>query len=148
MPSCSLLLESAVYKSLVLLLLTLWMSAASAQDVKAVYHMTTGVEGAAAALNNIQNHLEADPTARIVLVSNGSGIDFLLQDATDSKGREFSSAVSTLAARGVEFRVCSNTLTTRHLSPDALLLEAKVVPSGVAEAARLQAKEGFVYIKP
>lgn len=148
MPSCSLLLESAVYKSLVLLLLTLWMSAASAQDVKAVYHMTTGVEGAAAALNNIQNHLEADPTARIVLVSNGSGIDFLLQDATDSKGREFSSAVSTLAARGVEFRVCSNTLTTRHLSPDALLLEARVVPSGVAEAARLQAKEGFVYIKP
>ena len=137
-----------MYKSLVLLLLTLWMSAASAQDVKAVYHMTTGVEGAAAALNNIQNHLEADPTARIVLVSNGSGIDFLLQDATDSKGREFSSAVSTLAARGVEFRVCSNTLTTRHLSPDALLLEARVVPSGVAEAARLQAKEGFVYIKP
>ena len=148
MPSCSLLLESAVYKSLVLLLLTLWMSAASAQDVKAVYHMTTGVEGAAAALNNIQNHLDADPKARIVVVSNGSGIDFLLQDAKDSKGREFSSAVSTLAARGVEFRVCSNTLTTRHLSPDALLLEAKVVPSGVAEAARLQAKEGFVYIKP
>ena len=137
-----------MYKSLLLLLLTIWMSVASAQDVKAVYHMTTGVEGAAAALNNIQNHLEADPKARIVVVSNGSGIDFLLQDATDSKGREFSSAVSTLAARGVEFRVCSNTLTTRHLSPDALLLEARVVPSGVAEAARLQAKEGFVYIKP
>ena len=137
-----------MYKSLLLLLLTIWMSVASAQDVKAVYHITTGVEGAAAALNNIQNHLEADPKARIVVVSNGSGIDFLLQNATDSKGREFSSAVSTLAARGVEFRVCSNTLTTRHLSPDALLLEARVVPSGVAEAARLQAKEGFVYIKP
>ena len=64
------------------------------------------------------------PKARIELVSNGSGIDFLLQEAKDSKGREFSSAVSTLATRGVEFRVCSNTLTTRHLSPDALLLDA------------------------
>ena len=148
MPSCSLLLENTVYKSLLLLLLTIWMTVASAQDVKAVYHITTGVEGAAAALNNIQNHLDADPKARIVVVSNGSGIDFLLQEAKDSQGREFSSAVSTLATRGVEFRVCGNTLTTRHLSPDALLLEAYVVPSGVAEAARMQAKEGFVYIKP
>lgn len=148
MPSHSLLLENTVYKSLLIFLLAIGMSVASAQDVKAVYHITTGVEGAAAALNNIQNHLDADSTARIVVVSNGPGIDFLLQDAKDSKGREFSSAVSTLAGRGVEFRVCSNTLTTRHLSPGDLLLEAKVVPSGVAEVARLQAKEGFVYIKP
>ena len=61
MPSCSLLLENTVYKSLLLLLLTIWMSVASAQDVKAVNHITTGVEGAAAALNNIQNHLDAAP---------------------------------------------------------------------------------------
>ena len=61
MPSCSLLLENTVYKSLLLLLLTIWMTVASAQDVKAVYHITTGVEGAAAALNNIQNHLDAAP---------------------------------------------------------------------------------------
>ena len=61
MPSCSLLPENTVYKSLLLLLLTIWMSVASAQDVKAVNHITTGVEGAAAALNNIQNHLDAAP---------------------------------------------------------------------------------------
>ena len=61
MPSCSLLLENTVYKSLLLLLLTIWMTVASAQDVKAVYHITTGVEGAAAALNNIRNHLDAAP---------------------------------------------------------------------------------------
>ena len=137
-----------MYKALLIFLLTLGISVASAQDVKAVYHITAGVEDATAALNNIKNHLDADPKARIVVVANGPGIDFMLQGAKDSKGREFSSAVSTLADRGVEFRVCSNTLTTRHLSPDALLMEAKVVPSGVAEAARLQAKEGFVYIKP
>jgi intracellular sulfur oxidation DsrE/DsrF family protein len=116
--------------------------------VKAVYHITTGVDTAAAALNNVQNHLNADPKVRIVVVTNGPGIDFLLQDAKDSRGREFSSVVSTLAGRGVEFRVCNNTLTTRNISPDKLLMETKIVPSGVAEAAKLQAMEGFVYIKP
>ena len=122
--------------------------APASQPVKAVYHLTTGIETAAAALNNIQNHLNADPKARIVVVTNGPGIDFMLQDAKDSRGREFSSTVSTLAGRGVEFRVCKNTLTTRNISPDKLLMEAKIVPSGVSEAAKLQAQEGFVYIKP
>ncbi|MEO8121878.1 MAG: DsrE family protein [Rhodoferax sp.] len=125
-----------------------WVSFASAQDVKAVYHITTGIDTAAAALNNIQNHLDADPKARIVVVTNGPGIDFLLQDAKDSRGREFSSSVSTLTGRGVEFRVCNNTLTVRNIAPDKLLMETKIVPSGVSEAAKLQAKEGFVYIKP
>jgi intracellular sulfur oxidation DsrE/DsrF family protein len=129
-------------------MLATWVSLASAQDVKVVYHITTGIDTAAAALSNVQNHLNADPKVKIVVVTNGPGIDFLLQDAKDSQGREFSSAVSTLADRGVEFRVCNNTLTARNISPDKLLMETKIVPSGVAEAARLQAKEGFVYIKP
>jgi hypothetical protein len=137
-----------VFKYFLAVALGLCVNLASAQDVKAVYHITTGIDTAAGALNNIKNHLDADPKAKIVVVTNGAGIDFLIQDAKDSRGREFSSMVSTLADRGVEFRVCNNTLTTRNISPDKLLMEAKVVPSGVAEAARLQAKEGFVYIKP
>lgn len=137
-----------MHKLLFTFILAAWVSFASAQDVKAVYHITTGIDTAAAALNNIQNHLDADPKARIVVVTNGPGIDFLLQDAKDSRGREFSSSVSTLAGRGVEFRVCNNTLTVRNIAPDKLLMETKIVPSGVSEAAKLQAKEGFVYIKP
>ncbi|MDO9166028.1 MAG: DsrE family protein, partial [Rhodoferax sp.] len=96
-----------MYKNFLVLLLAAWVSFASAQDVKAVYHLTTGIDTAAAALNNIKNHLDADPKAKIVVVTNGAGIDFLLQDAKDSRGREFSSPVSTLADRGVEFRVCN-----------------------------------------
>lgn len=121
---------------------------ATAQDVKVVYHITTGVDTAAAALGNVQNHLDADPRAKIVVVTNGAGIDFLLQDARDSQGREFSAAVSTLAERGVSFRVCNNTLKSRGISPERLLMEAEIVPSGVAEAARLQATQGYAYIKP
>ena len=56
--------------------------------------------------------------------------------------------MSALAARGVEFRVCNNTLTSRNIDPGKLLMETKIVPSGVAEVARLQAKEGYVYLKP
>ncbi len=137
-----------MHKKIIGLLFATWISLVSAQDVKAVYHITTGLETAAAALNNIRNHLDADPKAKLVVVTNGPGIDFLIQDAKDSKGREFSASVSALAGRGVEFRVCNNTLTVRNISPDTLLMETKIVPSGVSEAAKLQSREGFAYIKP
>ncbi|MNT06446.1 DsrE/DsrF-like family protein [compost metagenome] len=110
--------------------------------------MNTGVESSAAILANITNHLNADPKAKIVVVTHGPGIDFLLTDAKDSRGREFSGPVSALAGRGVEFKVCNNTLTTRNIDAGKLLMETKIVPSGVAEVARLQAKEGYVYLKP
>jgi intracellular sulfur oxidation DsrE/DsrF family protein len=121
---------------------------AATQVVKVVYHINTDVNTVPPILNNIRNHLNADPKAKIVVVTHGPGINFLIQDAKDSQGREFSGTVSDLAGKGVEFRVCNNTLTSRHIDPATLLLETKIVPSGVAEVARLQALEGFVYIKP
>ena len=36
----------------------------------------------------------------------------------------------------------------RNIDPRKVIEEAKLVPSGVAEVARLQAQEGFVYLKP
>lgn len=130
------------------LMLVALFNFAHAQDIKTVYHVNNGIDTAAATLNNIQNHLSADPKAKIVVVTHGPGIDFLLQDAKDSKGREFSAAVSDLAGKGVDFRVCNNTLVSRNIDPDKLLMETKIVPSGVAEVARLQAREGYVYLKP
>ena len=130
------------------LLLALSLGSAHAQDIKVVYHVNTGVETTAAILGNVRNHLSADPTAKITVVTHGPGIDFLLDGAKDSKGREFSGMVSDLAGKGVQFRVCNNTLTSRNIDPNKVSMEAKIVPSGVAEVARLQAKEGFVYLKP
>jgi len=123
-------------------------AAKAAQTVKVVYHINTDVNTVPPILNNIRNHLNADPKAKIVVVTHGAGINFLIQDAKDSQGREFSGTVSDLASKGVEFRVCNNTLTSRHIDPATLLLESKIVPSGVAEVARLQALEGYVYLKP
>lgn len=135
-------------RQLVALSFALCTAIAAAQDVKVVYHVNTGVETAAAILGNITNELNASPTDKIVVVTHGPGIDFLLSNAKDSRGREFSGQVSALAGRGVEFKVCNNTLQTRKLDASSLLMEASVVPSGVAEVARLQAREGFVYLKP
>ncbi|MEO6146148.1 MAG: DsrE family protein, partial [Sulfuriferula sp.] len=49
---------------------------------------------------------------------------------------------------GVDFKVCNNTLNSRKLTAEAVAYPAKIVPSGVAEIGRLQAKEGYVYLKP
>ena len=117
-----------------------------AAPIKVVYHINDAAV-ARAAMNNVNNELNASPSDKIVVVTHGKGIDFLLNDAKDDKGA-FEPQVAALKNRGVDFRVCNNTLHSRHLGPDAVIMEASVVPSGVAEIARLQAKEGYVYLKP
>lgn len=117
-------------------------------DIKVFYHLSEGIPQASRAINNIRNHLNADPTAKIVVVSHGLGIDFLLDGATNQMEQPFAGGVSDLANKGVEFRVCNNTLVSRKISADKLMMETKVVPSGVAEVARLQAKESYVYLRP
>jgi intracellular sulfur oxidation DsrE/DsrF family protein len=117
-------------------------------DIKVVYHLSEGIPQASRAIGNIRNHLAADPTVKIVVVAHGLGIDFLLDGATNQMDQPFAGGVSDLVNKGVEFRVCNNTLVARKISPDKLLMEAKVVPAGVAEVATLQAKQGFVYLRP
>jgi intracellular sulfur oxidation DsrE/DsrF family protein len=122
--------------------------AAPGDPVKVVYHMNEGVERAPQAIRNIRNHLNADPKVKIVVVSHAAGIDFMLRDAKDANGNPFEVAVQDLASKGVEFRVCEYTLKSRNIDPKRVLEEAKLVPSGVAEVARLQFQEGYAYLKP
>ncbi|MDP2417091.1 MAG: DsrE family protein [Hydrogenophaga sp.] len=125
------------------------VQAQAAEDaIKTVYHMSEGIPQASRGLNNIRNHLAADPKAKIVVVTHGLGIDFLLQGATNQMEQPFAGAIADLANKGVEFRVCNNTLVSRKIDPSKVAMEASVVPSGVAEVARLQAREGFVYLRP
>jgi intracellular sulfur oxidation DsrE/DsrF family protein len=141
------LLKSLTH-GIIALCLMMGLGSVQAQAVKVVYHVNTGVDTASAILGNVRNHLGADPSTKITVVTHGPGIDFLLDGAKDNKGREFSGMVSDLASKGVQFRVCNNTLITRNIDSNKVSMEAKIVPSGVAEVARLQAKEGFVYLKP
>jgi intracellular sulfur oxidation DsrE/DsrF family protein len=122
--------------------------ATAAEPVKVVYHLNEGLEQAARAMTNIRNHLSADPTAKIVVVAHGRGIDFLLKDAKTPSGGPFATDLDELTLRGVEFRVCRFTLERRNIEPSKVVSDAKIVPSGVAEVARLQSVEHYSYLRP
>lgn len=112
-----------------------------------VYHINN-LDNAAAALQNIQFHLEAAPQAQFVVVTHNSGVDFLMQGAKDGKGLVYEPRVQQLSQQGVKFSVCNNTLRVRHLPVSQVVHVAQIVPSGIAEVGRLQAKEGYIYLKP
>jgi len=134
-------------KLMVGLVLSLGLSTVALAGTKVVYHVNDAAE-AGNAMRNANNHLEADPTAKITFVTHSKGIDFLLEGAADKNGNPYNIAVEKLMAKGVTFDVCNNTLVGRKIDPKTVLQGSKIVPSGVAEVARLQAQEGFVYIKP
>jgi intracellular sulfur oxidation DsrE/DsrF family protein len=122
--------------------------AAPGDPIKVVYHMNEGIERAPQALRNIRNHLNADPKAKIVVIAHAAGVNFLLKDAKDANGNPFEVTVQDLVSKGVEFKLCAYTLQSRNIDPKNAIEEAKLIPSGVSEVARLQAQEGFVYLKP
>jgi hypothetical protein len=119
----------------------------AAAEEKVVYHINDS-ENAMAALHNVQNHLNASKDVHIVVVTHGKGIDFLLTGAQDRNGNLYEPVVQNLKEKGVDFRVCNNTLMSRKLETSTVIPEATIVPSGVAEIGRLQAREGYVYLKP
>jgi len=83
-----------------------------------------------------------------VVVGNGDGILFMLDGAKDRNGNPFEVGIQELKGRGVDFRLCNNTLINRKIERGRVLPEVNLVTSGVAEAARLQAHEAFVYLRP
>jgi intracellular sulfur oxidation DsrE/DsrF family protein len=122
--------------------------ALAADQIKVVYHMADGIEQASRGLANIRNELRQEPNTHITVVALGDGIQFLLKGAKERNGKLFEPAVAALAEQGVEFRICNNTLTAHNVPVTDVLQQAKVVPAGVVEVIRLQAKEGYVYFRP
>ena len=130
------------------LLLMCWLASQAWAEVRVVYHLNEGLAQASRAMTNIRNHLEADPEVKIVVVSHGAGLDFLLDGAVGPNGQPFAGTIADLTNKGVRFAACNNTMQNRKITRDRLVLEAVVVPSGVAEVARLQSREQFVYLRP
>lgn len=115
---------------------------------KVIYHLNQGNEQASDGLRNINNHLSAVPDAKIIVVTHAKGVDFLMEGAEDKNKNPYSIPVEALAKKGVEFRVCEITLKSRNLKKEQFISTVKYVPSGVAEVAKLQYREGFSYVKP
>jgi len=117
---------------------------------KVVYHINyDDPKQQAGALRNIQNHINAVGAENLDLkvVLHGKGVT-LLQRANGDM--DMQSKVINLKAQEVTFNVCKNTLTGKKIDYQTDLFdvsESDIVPSGVAELAKLQG-EGYVYIKP
>ena len=128
-------------------LLMCTFTARAADPIKVVYHLPDD-RLATLAMNNINNHLAADPEVKIVVVALSTGVRAFTFGAQDAGGRPYADWVDQLTAKGVEFRICQNSMNALKLTKKDLIDKVEVVPSGVAEIARLQAREGFVYIRP
>ena len=115
---------------------------------KVVYHFNSGLEQATNGLRNIRNHLEVNPKAHIVVVAHAQGVDFLMKGVKDKNGNLYQDIVENLKSQGVGFDVCLITLRNRSLKKEQFIEEAGYVPSGVAEIARLQVREGYAYLRP
>jgi intracellular sulfur oxidation DsrE/DsrF family protein len=117
---------------------------------KVVYHVNYNDEKQlSAALGNIQNHINAVGKDNIDLkvVMHGNGVD-LLKIANNNP--DMQQKVVNLKNQKVGFQVCNNTLVGKKINYKNDLFdvsEKDIVPSGVAELAKLQG-EGYVYIKP
>ena len=115
---------------------------------KVVYHLNAGLDQASNGLRNIRNHLEVNPKAHIVVVAHAQGVDYMLKGSKDANGNSFEQQVSDLKLQGVQFDVCEITLRNRKMSRAQFIGDATFVPSGVAEIARLQQREGYAYLRP
>ena len=129
---------------------------------KVVYHINDDKpKQQAGALRNVQNHINAVGAENmdIKIVLHGNGLALLLEPDSLKKLTKFKHAnadetmtakIDSLKDQGVDFNVCANTVRGRKvdLETDLYNVDKKdVVPSGVAEVARLQAM-GYSYIKP
>ncbi len=98
-------------------------------------------------LHNIGAHIAAtDGKVEIRVVDFASGVTLFQMAKTDADLR---AQIDGLRAKGVRFMICHNTLEGMGLKPADLygVKDEDVVPSGVAEIARLQGL-GYVYIHP
>ena len=129
---------------------------------KVVYHINyDNPKKQAGALRNIQNHINAVGAENLDLkvVLHGNGLALLVEPDALSKLPKFKFAnandkmtakIDGLKNQGVAFNVCANTVRGRKVSVGDDLYnvdQADIVPSGVAELAKLQI-QGYMYIKP
>ncbi len=129
---------------------------------KVVYHINyDNPKKQAGALRNIQNHINAVGAENLDLkvVLHGNGLALLLEPDALDKLKKFKHAnandtmtakIDSLKDQGIQFNVCENTVRGRKVDMDTDLYsvdKSDIVPSGVAEVARLQ-QMGYAYVKP
>lgn len=93
-------------------LLSLAATSVGAQH-KVEHHINDATAPALAALRNVRNHLDTDPTAKVTAIADGFGVNFMPEDAKDRNGVPIAATVSALVNPSVRFEVCESTLKLR-----------------------------------
>ncbi len=131
-------------KSILLtLFVALFSFVANAQTHKVVIQLNTSDtlvwQGALKNISNLQTALGA--STQIELVAHGSGISILVDGKTTQKAK-----IAELAATGVLFKACENTIRERKIDRSTILPQVGTVPSGVAEVV-IKQEAGWAYLK-
>jgi intracellular sulfur oxidation DsrE/DsrF family protein len=125
------------------LILFCFAIAANAQTHKVVVQLNTSDtlvwHGALKNISNLQTAL--GPNTQIELVAHGAGISILVDGKTTQKAK-----IAELAATGVLFKACENTIRERKIDRSTILTQVGTVPSGVAEVV-LKQEAGWAYLK-
>lgn len=113
-------------------------------SMSTVFHFSSDASVQKHAIANVSNLLADDTIdlGTVALVANGAGIKLL--STADSKSPD---EVGGLVERGVEIKACQNSMDAFDLTKSDLIDGVEPVPSGVGELTKLQAKDGFAYIK-
>ncbi|MHA3771483.1 DsrE family protein [Verrucomicrobiota bacterium sgz303538] len=95
-----------------------------------------------ALLNNVENLQKAFGHGKVQteVVAHGKALGLLIKDSPVAERLE------KIAATGVVFAACENTMKRKNVASEQLLPSAITTDSGVAEVVRKQA-EGWAYIK-
>lgn len=81
-----------------------------------------------------------DELKAIVVIVNGAAI----LDLNDPKR---ASAIDQLITKGVQFKVCNNSLIGQDVDPASLSAKLLIIPAAMPEIVRYQGA-GYLYIKP
>ena len=98
-------------------------------------------------LAQVARHHSFNPDIETRVVLIGNGVKPALEGAEDANGGQYSAQMEQLMASGIRIFACEATLNYYNLTEDDLAFGVETVPSGVAALGRLQAREGWGYIK-
>ena len=98
-------------------------------------------------LAQVARHHSFNPDIETRVILIGNGVKPALEGAKDVNGGQYSAQMEQLMASGIRIFACEATLNYYNLTEDNLAFGVETVPSGVAALGRLQAREGWGYIK-
>ena len=116
--------------------------------MRVIYQLDGDNKDTTTALHQIKNQLTADPASKIIVLAIGKSVRFVVRGSKTEGGYPYALMIEDLQQMGARIEVCGTTMHALRIDPKQLDDGVEVVPTGMAELARRQWRDGYVYIKP